>query len=154
MSTHDLISTDHPLTQSEQRALRRVAGLMIPASATLGVPGADDASIFAEILAAARAVPAPLRDALARLDAVAGTAFADLDADAQRDACERLRTAEPVHAWTFVQLVVPCYYRDDRVMRSLGMDARAPFPKGYDVEQGDWSLLDPVRARPRLYRDV
>jgi hypothetical protein len=34
------------------------------------------------------------------------------------------------------------------------MDARAPFPKGYDLEQGDWSLLDPVRARPRLYRDV
>jgi hypothetical protein len=154
MSTHDLISTDHPLTQSERRALRRVAGLMIPASATLGVPGADDETIFAEILAAARTVPAPLRDALARLDAVAGTAFADLDANAQRDACERLRTGEPVHAWTFVQLVVPCYYRDDRVMRSLGMDARAPFPKGYDLEQGDWSLLDPVRARPRLYRDV
>lgn len=154
MSTHDLLSTDHPLTQSEQRALRRVAGLMIPASTPHGVPGADDAAIFADILTTARATAAPIREALARLDAVAGATFADLDANAQRDACARLRAVEPVLAWTFVQLIVPCYYRDDRVMGSLGMEARAPFPKGYDVEQGDWSLLDPVRARPKLYRDV
>ena len=154
MPTRDLISTDHPLTQTEQRALRRVAGLIIPASATHGVPGADDASIFTEILATARATPAPLREALARLDAVAGTAFADLEESVQRATCDRFRAAEPVHAWTFVQLVVPCYYRDDRVMRSLGMEPRPPFPHGYEIEEGDWSLLDPVRARPRLYREI
>jgi len=28
------------------------------------------------------------------------------------------------------------------------------FPKGFEVEQGDWSLLDPVLARPKLYRDA
>ena len=39
-------------------------------------------------------------------------------------------------------------------MESLGMEARPPFPKGYEVEQGDWSLLDPVRARPKMYREV
>jgi hypothetical protein len=43
--------------------------------------------------------------------------------------------------------VLLCYYRDDRVMVSLGLEARPPFPKGYVLEQGDWSLLDPVRAR-------
>jgi hypothetical protein len=51
-------------------------------------------------------------------------------------------------------VVLLCYYRDDRVMRSLGQEPRAPFPKGHVVEQGDWSLLDPVRARPRMYRVV
>lgn len=39
-------------------------------------------------------------------------------------------------------------------MRSLGMEVRAPFPKGFDVEPGDWSLLDPVRARAPFYRPV
>jgi hypothetical protein len=39
-------------------------------------------------------------------------------------------------------------------MRSLGMEPRPPYPKGFAVEQGDWSLLDPVRARPTLYRDA
>jgi hypothetical protein len=36
----------------------------------------------------------------------------------------------------------------------LGQGPRPPFPKGRVVEQGDWSLLDPVRARPRMYRVV
>jgi hypothetical protein len=44
------------------------------------------------------------------------------------------------------------YYRDDRVLRSLGLELRAPFPKGYPLEQGDWSLLDPVKARPAVLR--
>ena len=42
-----------------------------------------------------------------------------------------------------VRVVLLCYYRDDRVMRSLGQEPRPPFPKGHVVEQGDWSLLDP-----------
>jgi hypothetical protein len=53
-----------------------------------------------------------------------------------------------------VRVVLLCYYRDDRVMRSLGQEPRPPFPKGHVVEQGDWSLLDPVRARPPMYRVV
>jgi hypothetical protein len=39
-------------------------------------------------------------------------------------------------------------------MQSLGLEPRPPFPKGHVVEQGDWSLLDPVRARPPMYRGV
>ena len=53
-----------------------------------------------------------------------------------------------------VRVVLLCYYRDDRVMRSLGQEARPPFPRGHVVEQGDWSLLDPVRARKPMYRTV
>jgi hypothetical protein len=53
-----------------------------------------------------------------------------------------------------VRVVLLCYYRDDRVMRLLGQEPRPPFPKGHVVEQGDWSLLDPVRRRPRMYRLV
>jgi hypothetical protein len=39
-------------------------------------------------------------------------------------------------------------------MRSLGMEVRARFPDSFEVEQGDWSLLDPVCVRPKLYREV
>jgi hypothetical protein len=48
--------------------------------------------------------------------------------------------------------VLQCYYRDDRVLRSLGLELRPPFPKGYELEAGDWSLLDPVKARPSVLR--
>ena len=50
-------------------------------------------------------------------------------------------------------MIVGAYYRDDRVLLALGLEARAPFPKGYTLEQGDWSLLDAVRHRPPLWRD-
>jgi hypothetical protein len=52
------------------------------------------------------------------------------------------------------RVVLLCYYRDDRVMRSLGQEPRPPFPKGHVVEQGDWSLLDPVKRRAPFYRKV
>jgi len=34
------------------------------------------------------------------------------------------------------------------------MEPRPPFPKGFTIEEGDWTLLDPVRRRGKLYRDV
>ena len=42
--------------------------------------------------------------------------------------------------------------RDDRVVRSLGLEPRPPYPKGYVLPHSDWSLLDPVCARPPFWR--
>ena len=53
---------------------------------------------------------------------------------------------------TLTRVVLQCYYRDDRVVRSLGLEPRPPYPRGHELEQGDWSLLDPVRARPPMWR--
>ena len=60
--------------------------------------------------------------------------------------------AQPDLVMLLTTLIARCYYRDDRVMRSINMEPRAPFPGGFEVEQGDWSLLDPVRERPAFYR--
>ncbi len=45
------------------------------------------------------------------------------------------------------------YYRDDRVLETLGLEARPPFPKSFPLEPGDLSRLEAVRRRPRIYRD-
>jgi len=50
--------------------------------------------------------------------------------------------------------VLQCYYRDDRVLRSLGLELRPPFPKGHVLPDGDWSLLDPVKKRPSKLRQA
>ena len=47
-----------------------------------------------------------------------------------------------------------CYYRDDRVMRAPGVESRPPYPKGRVLEPGDWSRLDAMRGRKRMWRDV
>jgi hypothetical protein len=35
-----------------------------------------------------------------------------------------------------------------------GSGATTPFPKGHTLEQGDWSLLEAVRGRPRMRREA
>ena len=72
-------------------------------------------------------------------------------------AAARLENANELRGAVMTALgraVLQCYYRDDRVIRSLGLDPRAPFPKGHVLEAGDWSLLDAVRGRPRMWRDI
>lgn len=154
MTRIDAIATDRPLTPNEQRALRGLAGMMIPASAEYGLPGADDDAIFGDILTTLVRSAASVREALQLLDTLAGRPFGEIDASAQRDAAELFRASGSPLVQTVVTLVVQSYYRDDRVMRSLGMEPRPPFPRGFELEEGDWSLLDPVRARPKMYRKV
>lgn len=148
-------TTDAPrLTEAEQRALRCVAGMMIPASAEYRVPGADDDLIFADILRSTGRDTEAIARALADLETRGGGNFADFDPARQLAVTDGWRAAAGPDFKLLQRLVLQCYYRDDRVMLSLGMEARPPFPKGYVVEQGDWSLLDPVRARPKLWRDA
>ena len=91
---------------------------------------------------------------LRTLDEIAGGVFADLEPASREAAAARLRESGGESLMYLSRIILQCYYRDDRVMRSLGLEPRPPFPKGFEVEQGDWSLLDPVRARPKFYREV
>ena len=36
------------------------------------------------------------------------------------------------------------------LMRTLGLESRPPYPKGRLLEQGEWSLSDAVRCRPKI----
>lgn len=63
-----------------------------------------------------------------------------------------VRAGEPAGYATFITAITHAYYRDDRILVSLGMEARAPFPTGNTVKEGDWSLLGPVRASPPIWR--
>ena len=128
---------DDPGERRLQRALRRATIRSLPTSS---------------------AVSAATRDTCGRccrtLDALAGGAFADLDSARREAVADRLRETGGLALKMLTRIILQCYYRDDRVMRSLDMEVRPPFPIGFELEQGDWSLLDPVRVRPKLYREV
>jgi hypothetical protein len=141
------------LTAAETRDLHRAAGLMIPASKEFGMPGADDARIFADLLNTLGRDLAEVRTALVELAERAGGAFAELPPDRAQSVLDAFNAAPSQAAAVLGRVILQCYYRDDRVLTSLGLEPRAPFPKGHTVEQGDWSLLDAVRARPQLWRD-
>ncbi|HVH80101.1 MAG TPA: hypothetical protein VM782_11970, partial [Stellaceae bacterium] len=123
-------------------------------SAEYGVPGADDEIIFADIVRSLGRDRDAVRQSLAMLREIAGGDFAELDEAKAEAAAMALLGREGLVITALGRAVLQCYYRDDRVMRALGIEPQAPYPKGRILEQGDWSLLDVVRDRPRMWRDV
>jgi len=142
------------LTPPELRDLRRLAGVMVPASAEYGVPGADDEVIFADIVRSLGRDKDDVRNALAMLREIAGGDFAALDEAPAEAAAMTLLGREGPPVTALGRAVLQCYYRDDRIMQALGLEPRAPYPQGRVLEPGEWSLLDAVRGRQRMWRDL
>jgi len=146
-------ATDTALSPAELSQLAVLAGTMIPADSGLGMPGADDPAIQADI---ARTIGRDLplvRQALAAIATRSAGGLARLDLE-RREALvnDWYKAGGPATA-ALGRVILAAYYRDDRVLVALGHEARAPFPKGYVLDQGDWSLLDTVRLRPAFWRD-
>jgi len=146
------MSADAPLTPAQRDELRAIASVIVPASREFDVPGADDPAIQADIVATLGRDAGPVREALDRLARLAGQPLAALDPARREAAAQELRTTGGAAVATLTRVVLQCYYRDDRVVRSLGLEPRPPYPKGHELEEGDWSLLNPVRARPPMWR--
>jgi hypothetical protein len=146
------MSTDGPLTPAQSDDLRAIAGMIIPASMEFNVPGADDPAIQADMVATLGRNVDLVRVALDQLSHLAGAPLADLDAARREAVATELRAQGGAAVATLTRVVLQCYYRDDRVVRSLGLEPRPPYPIGHVLEDGDWSLLDPVRARPPMWR--
>jgi len=140
------------LTSAQRDDLRVISGMMIPESSEYKVPGADDAAIQGDILATLGRDTKMVSAALDHIARLAGKPLAALD-DARRwGLVTEFRASGGAPAATLARVILQCYYRDDRVLRSLGLELRAPFPKGHVLPDGDWSLLDPVKARPPSLR--
>jgi hypothetical protein len=135
------------LTSAQRDDLRAIAGMMIPESDEYKVPGADDAAIQGDIQATLGRDTRMVATALDHIARLAGQPLATLDAAKREAVVTEFRASGGAPAATLARVILQCYYRDDRVLRSLGLELRAPFPKGYVLPEGDWSLLDPVRAR-------
>ena len=147
------IISDNPFSEEETSTLATLAGMVIPASAKYGVPGADDEAILKEIIGTARRHADVITEGLNFINAEARkhkTSFSSLSEDTRKDIVEGVPQA---FIRDLVTIAVQGYYKDPRIMESLGMEPRPPFPEGFEVEDGDWSMLDPVRDRGRIWRE-
>ncbi len=146
--------TDISLSPAQCDDLRILSGIIIPASREFDVPGADDPAIQADMLATLDRDAALVRQALDELARIAEVPLANLDPEQRKRAALTLRAKGGAAVAALTRVVLQCYYRDDRVVRSLGLEPRPPYPKGHVLEEGDWSLLDPVRARAPFWRQI
>lgn len=141
------------LSAAETDDLRAIAETMIPADAALGMPGADDPAILEDIVRSlGRDLPL-VREALGAIAVKSGGAFAKRERDAREALIAEWYASGGAPAAALGRVILSAYYRDDRVLVALGHEARSPFPTGYVLEQGDWSLLDAVRDRPPFWCD-
>tara|TARA_B100001123_G_scaffold194_1_gene357 strand:- start:2359 stop:2835 length:477 start_codon:yes stop_codon:yes gene_type:complete len=158
MTDDTLITSDISLSNDDRETFQIFVGKVIPASDKYKVPGADDPRIFAEILTASQSSASTITDGLNIINASAEKRYREsfnaLTQEQQIGLLDDLQNATVPAIRTIVSIATQCYYRDDRVMESLGMEIRSPFPGGFEVEQGDWSLLDAVKEKDKLYRDV
>jgi hypothetical protein len=140
------------LTPRQSDDLRAIAGVIIPASTEFDLPGADDPAIQADIVATLGRDTGLVRQALDELARLAGSPLASLDPTRRESVGMEMRAKGGAAVATLTRVILQCYYRDDRVVRSLGLEPRPPYPKGHVLEDGDWSLLDPVRVRLPIWR--
>ena len=150
------IVSDNPLSEPQTVLLASLAGMLIPASDKHDVPGADDDAIMTDIISTARQHADTLKSGLDTLNDHAnkehGTEFVALNLKQRMAIIEHFQINAPHFIRSVVSITVQCYYQDARVMESLGMEGRAPYPDGFDLPQGDWSLLDPVKDRGEIWR--
>jgi hypothetical protein len=142
------------LTPTEREDLRVISAMIIPESTEFSVPGADDSAIQNDIISTLGRDGQLVHAALGHLARLAGAQLSQLDETRREMVAKEFRATGGTAAATLIRVVLQCYYRDQRVVRSLGLEPRPPFPKGHALEQGDWSLLDPVKARPTMWRQT
>ena len=158
MSSDDIIGSDATLNSAQQRTLVAILDMIIPASDDGRFPSAADMDVLGYIAKTDPQLLDTVRTELDRLNAVSedlyGVVFGDAGETHRQGLLDEKRGAEPQFLGGLALQTVTLYYQDDRVMEAIGMEARPPFPKGYEVVAGDLSLLDPVRARGQVYRNV
>ena len=150
-----------PLADELMGSLVAVLDRLVPRSADGQMPGAGElglAQVLSEKFEQDPTLGGVIRLGIEELEKVAKRnghdGFASLSEDEQTAAIEELAGTQPAFIPSVVFHTYTGYYQHPRVLLGLGLEARPPYPKGYELEQVDLSLLDPVRAKGSLYREV
>ena len=87
-------------------------------------------------------------------DAKHSKQFIELSNDQKDSILRKIEASSPKFFNALVQQVYRGYYSNSHVITLLGLEARPPQPLGYELEPFDISLLESVKARGQIYKDV
>jgi hypothetical protein len=141
-------------SDAERSVLTLVLDAIIPASSDGKLPGAGEAGVadyIDRVLRTMTDLLAMVTDGLAELERSArerhGRAFTALDPDQRAALLSEQGFVFPLTLHTYAG-----YYQTAPIVEALGLEARAPHPGGYTMEPNDLTLLEPVRRRPKMFR--
>jgi hypothetical protein len=136
----DLISTDHPFTETERQTLTTLLDTLLPRSDELEMPSAAEVDFDLYLQQQAADLIPALQQTLGYFDAE----FSELALQKRVELVTSFSTDHPELFMAVLPRIYDCYYQDDRVRGEIGVITGAPFPRGNEVMPGDLSLLDPV----------
>ena len=158
-------------TDLQRELLTRVLDRIVPSGD--GLPGAGELGVGEFVESTAGSAPrqnrhsresgnlSPTRllvDGLKLIEVTSGRsgseAYGELDDDARDQVLRDVESTSPEFFDELVRLTYVGYYSQPRVAAALGLEARPPQPLGFDMQQGDLSLVENVRKRGPVYRDV
>src|SRR5262249_12112611 len=146
---------------SEEDILRAPPAEALPPPADGRLPGAGGLDLTGHIAHTVRRTPMlvpVVQYGLSAIAELAGTRSPDGWAGlsrAERSALlAEFAAGDQLFMPALLFLAYSGYYQHPRVVEALGLEARPPHPKGYAMDAFDTTLLDPVRRRGKLYRDV
>ncbi len=147
-----------PFNSAQQAVLDVLMDLLIPASQDGRMPAARALRLFGSGTPMRAADRTLFEQGLAALDAQAqqahGASFAQLGTAQAKALVDTLRAENPAFVQSVVTQTVGRYLAHPMVMPLLGLEARPPWPQGNVVAEGDWSMLDVVKRREKIYRKV
>ena len=130
--------------------------LVLPPSAAGNLPGAGTLGLSAVVAAAIQADPllGPLVDA--GLQAIWEAALSQnpeglpgMTREAGTKLFEAQIKVHPVLTMGISRHLYPVYYQQPSVLEGIGAEARPPFPRGFEVEATDATLLENLHERRR-----
>ena len=147
-------------SDAESSTLTSVLDEIIPPSRDGKLPGAGELGLVDYIADAVEKSPdlkPAILEGLSTLQDLSGgrssDGFSALSKNEKAELLNELATASPAFLPGLTYQTYLGYYQHPRVLEGLGIPGRPPHPKGYELEVGDLGLLDPVRARPKRYRE-
>jgi hypothetical protein len=139
----------------QERALIALLNLIIPTSEDGKMPSAANVDFFAYIHNENHF--SWIRDGLLSICEESynkyGREFSILSSSVQTQLVSKLRRRFFRFFSSLSSLVMQCYYQHDHVLEAIGIEVRPPFPQGYLVKEGDFTLLESVYERGKVYRD-
>lgn len=143
------------LNIEQERTLISLLNLIIPPSEDDKMPGAADVDFSTYIRN--ENLLSWIRDGLFSIVDEShnkfGREFSELSGSEQTQLIDSLKRRLFRFFSHLTTEIIKCYYQNNQVLKAIGLEARPPFPLGYQIAEGDLSLLEPVYKRGKIYRD-
>ena len=153
-----IIVTNKIFSDIENRNLVALLDVIIPANKARDLPSAAELNFLEYLEEFGADQISTIKEELEELNKAAldktQRAFFNLEKDEQQELCGLLREMNHRFVRTILVQTLNCYYQDSRVLNAWGRKAGAQFPGGNKVPQDDLTILDPVRKRGKIFREV